>query len=79
MTVGKPIGKDIRRQKEMGFVTEECRTLPPRPDVRPWEQCSDAEKKLYSRMMEIFAGFPVAYGLPHRTAGELPGKDRRTR
>lgn len=28
------------------------------PDVRLWEECSYEEKKLYVRMMEVFAGFP---------------------
>ncbi|MCZ7670833.1 MAG: hypothetical protein M5U34_28620 [Chloroflexi bacterium] len=27
------------------------------PDVAEWESLSDDEKKLYARMMEVFAGF----------------------
>src|SRR5690606_297734 len=27
------------------------------PDVKPWDSCSPDEKRLYARMMEVFAGF----------------------
>jgi arylsulfatase len=27
------------------------------PDVKPWDECSAEEQKLYARMMEVYAGF----------------------
>jgi arylsulfatase len=45
------------RQKEMGIVPEHA-VLPERdPDVPEWDSLSDDEKKLYTRMMEVYAGF----------------------
>ncbi len=45
------------RQKEMGIVPADAELSRHDPDVKPWDQCSPEEKKLYARMMEVFAGF----------------------
>ncbi|MGB3999686.1 MAG: arylsulfatase [Desulfomonilia bacterium] len=49
--------KTFARQKELGIMPKDAELSRHDPDVKPWEECSDAEKKLYSRMMEVFAGF----------------------
>lgn len=49
--------KTFRRQKEMGIVPADAELSRHDPDVKPWDQCSADEKRLYARMMEIFAGF----------------------
>jgi arylsulfatase len=45
------------RQKEMGIVPKKTELSRHDPDVKPWDQCSPEENKLYARMMEVFAGF----------------------
>lgn len=45
------------RQKEMGIVPANAEPSRFDPDVKPWAECSADEKKLYARMMEVFAGF----------------------
>jgi arylsulfatase A-like enzyme len=49
--------KTFARQKELGIVPKDAELSRHDPDVRPWEECSPEEKKLYARMMEVFAGF----------------------
>ena len=45
------------RQMQMGIVPPGTE-LTPRPDwIAPWESLSDDERRLYARMMEVFAGF----------------------
>ena len=47
----------FRRQKAMGIIPPDAE-LTPRPDEIPaWETLNDDQKRLYSRMMEVFAGF----------------------
>ena len=47
----------MARQLELGIVPPGT-TLPPRPSWVPaWEDCSPDERRLYARMMEVFAGF----------------------
>ncbi len=45
------------RQKEMGIVPADAELSRHDPDVKPWDQCSPEERKVYARMMEVFAGF----------------------
>lgn len=47
----------FRRQKELGIVPADAELSRHDPDVEPWDQCSPEEKRLYARMMEVFAGF----------------------
>ena len=49
--------KTFARQKELGVVPADAELSRHDPDVKPWDQCSAQEKKLYARMMEVFAGF----------------------
>jgi arylsulfatase len=49
--------RTLERQKKLGIVPPDTQ-LAPRPDPYPaWDTLSDAEKKLYARQMEVFAGF----------------------
>jgi arylsulfatase len=45
------------RQREMGIVPDEAELSLHDPDVQRWDSLSDAERRLYARMMEVFAGF----------------------
>jgi arylsulfatase len=49
--------KVFARQKELGLVTKEAVLSRHDPDVQDWTKLSDDERKLYARMMEVFAGF----------------------
>jgi arylsulfatase A-like enzyme len=49
--------KVFKRQKELGIVPKDAELSRQDPDVTPWKDCSADEKKLYARMMEVFAGF----------------------
>jgi arylsulfatase len=45
------------RQKELGVIPQDA-VLTPRPDIFPaWDSLNDAERKLYARQMEVYAGF----------------------
>ncbi len=45
------------RQKRLGVIPQDAE-LTPRPDLFPaWDSLNDAEKKLYTRQMEVYAGF----------------------
>ncbi|ANW68035.1 arylsulfatase [Mycobacterium sp. djl-10] len=49
--------RTFERQKELGIVPPDTQ-LTERPDLFPaWDSLSDAQKKLYARQMEVFAGF----------------------
>jgi arylsulfatase len=49
--------KAFARQKELGIAPADAELSRHDPDVRPWDQCSSEERRLYARMMEVFAGF----------------------
>jgi arylsulfatase len=49
--------KVFARQKALGIAPADAQLSRHDPDVKPWDQCSADEKKLYARMMEVFAGF----------------------
>jgi len=49
--------KVFAKQKELGIVPADAELSRHDPDVKPWDQCSADERKLYARMMEVFAGF----------------------
>ena len=47
----------FERQKQLGVIPEDA-VLTERPDLFPaWDSLDDASKKLYSRQMEVYAGF----------------------
>ena len=49
--------KTLERQKKLGIVPQDTE-LTDRPELFPaWDSLSDAQKKLYVRQMEVFAGF----------------------
>jgi arylsulfatase A-like enzyme len=45
------------RQKEIGLLPAEAELSPRDPDVPEWSSLSADERRLYARMMEVFAGF----------------------
>jgi len=45
------------RQKEMGIVPADTELSRHDPDVQRWDSLSADERRLYSRMMEVYAGF----------------------
>ena len=49
--------RTFARQKELGIVPADAQLSRHDPDVPEWEPLSAEEKKLYARMMEVFAGF----------------------
>jgi len=49
--------RTLSLQKELGIVPRETELSRHDPDVKPWDQCSPEENKLYARMMDVFAGF----------------------
>ncbi len=49
--------KTFKRQKELGIVPKDAQLSRHDPDVQDWQKLSADERKLYARMMEVFAGF----------------------
>jgi len=49
--------KVFANQKKMGIVPANAELSRHDPDVQEWDSLKPNEKKLYSRMMEVFAGF----------------------
>ena len=49
--------KTFARQKELGIIPQDAELSRHDPDVQDWDTLPDGEKKLYARMMEVFAGF----------------------
>jgi arylsulfatase len=49
--------KVFARQKEMGLIPQNTVLSRHDPDVQDWNSLSDDERRLYARMMEVFAGF----------------------
>ena len=47
----------LERQKKLGVVPQDA-TLTPRPDaIQAWDSLTDKEKKVFARMMEVYAGY----------------------
>ena len=49
--------KVFEKQKELGIIPEDAELSRHDPDVQKWDTLSDDEKKVYARMMEVYAGF----------------------
>jgi arylsulfatase A-like enzyme len=49
--------KVFNRQKELGIVPKDAELSRHDPDVQDWKTLPADEKRLYARMMEVFAGF----------------------
>ena len=47
----------FKRQKQLGLIPQDTELSRHDPDVQDWNTLSADEKKLYARMMEMFAGF----------------------
>jgi arylsulfatase len=47
----------LERQKRMGIVPQNTELAPPNEGVQKWDDLSADEKKLFTRMMEVYAGF----------------------
>jgi arylsulfatase A-like enzyme len=47
----------FKRQKDLGIIPQNAALSRHDPDVQDWNQLSADERKLYARMMEVFAGF----------------------
>ncbi len=50
-------GETLARQKKMGVAPADAELSRHDPDVPQWDPLSADEKRLYARMMEVFAGF----------------------
>jgi len=46
----------LERQKALGIVPPQTELPPRNPGVRPWDELSVDEKRLYARYMEVYAG-----------------------
>jgi arylsulfatase A-like enzyme len=49
--------KVFAKQKELGVIPKNAMLSRHDPDVQDWSKLSSDERKLYARMMEVFAGF----------------------
>jgi len=49
--------KVFKRQKELGILPKNAELSRHDPDVADWNKLPEGERKLYARMMEVFAGF----------------------
>ena len=49
--------KVFARQKELGILPQDAELSRHDPDVPAWESLTDDQRRLYARMMEVFAGF----------------------
>ncbi len=49
--------KVFQRQKEIGLIAKDARLSRHDPDVQDWDELPADEKRLYARMMEVFAGY----------------------
>ncbi|HWR41007.1 MAG TPA: arylsulfatase [Patescibacteria group bacterium] len=45
------------RQKEMGIIPPDAQLTPRPPGIPDWDSCTPEQKKLYARMMEVYAAF----------------------
>ena len=49
--------RSLPRQKELGIVPQDAELSRHDPDVQDWDALPEDERRLYARMMEVFAGF----------------------
>ena len=49
--------KTFARQKELGIVPADAELSRHDPDVPDWDSLPEPARRLYARMMEVFAGF----------------------
>ena len=71
--------KVFARQKELGIVAADAELSRHDPDVQQWAELSDDERRLYARMMEVFAGFFTYTDHQIGRAARLPRASRSAR
>jgi len=49
--------KVFARQKELGVIPANAELSRHDPDVKPWNECTPDERKVFAHMMEVYAGF----------------------
>ena len=49
--------KVFAQQKKQGIIADDAVLSPHDPDVAQWDELSDDERRLYARMMEVFAAY----------------------
>jgi arylsulfatase A-like enzyme len=49
--------KVFQRQQDLGLIAKDAQLSRHDPDVQDWEKLPPDEKRLYARMMEVFAGY----------------------
>jgi arylsulfatase len=49
--------RTFKKQKDLGLIPKDAKLSRHDPDVQDWSKLSADERKLYARMMEVFAGF----------------------
>jgi arylsulfatase A-like enzyme len=47
----------FEKQKKMGIIPQNAKLAPKPADIKDWDKLSADEKKLFSRQMEVYAGF----------------------
>ena len=67
------------RQKEIGLLPADAELSPRDPDVPEWASLSADERRLYARMMEVYAGLRLALRPPLRPHPRHARADRRAR
>jgi arylsulfatase len=45
------------RQKKLGIMPEDAKLPPPNPGIQPWAELTDAQRQVYTKLQEVFAGF----------------------
>ena len=71
--------KTFARQKELGIIPKDAELSRHDPDVPDWNTLSADEKKLYARMMEVFAGFLTHTDHHYGRLFDFLKNDRRVR
>jgi arylsulfatase A-like enzyme len=66
-----------QRQLDMGIIPPGTELSPHDPDVPVWDTLSADAQRLYSRMMEVYAGFMSYHRLPLWAHPRIPARDRR--
>jgi len=59
-------GGDLQAAKGHGIIPPDTELPPPNPGIQPWGELTDAQKAVYARLQEVFAGFSTT---PITTSG----------
>ena len=69
----------FEKQKELGIIPANTVLSRHDPDVQDWDALSADERRVYARMMEVFAGLPDPHRPLRRRAHPVPQGPRRVR